>query len=75
MLREEIDCLFEAIGKLDSELSIMKSFESELSDIGRKQGISVDTIVRLVKENEKILAKQKVTVTRIIRFMSCSIVC
>jgi hypothetical protein len=38
----------------------MKTFESQLVDIARKQGVSVDKIVSLTRENEEILAKQKV---------------
>jgi hypothetical protein len=45
---------------LETEANLMKSFESQLSDIARKQGISVDKIVSLTRENEEILAKQKV---------------
>lgn len=47
----------------------MKSLEAQLSDIARTQGISVDTIVSLTKENESILLKQKVRCS-IVRFFS-----
>ena len=45
---------------LETEASLMKAFESQLSDIAWKQGISVDKIVSLIRENEEILTKQKV---------------
>ena len=44
---------------LQTEANLMKTFESQLSDIARQQGISVDKIVNLTRENEEILAKQK----------------
>ena len=39
----------------------MKAFENQLSDIAIKQGISVEKLVQLTKENEHILAQQKVS--------------
>jgi hypothetical protein len=42
----------------------MKTFESQLIDIARKQGVSVDKIVSLTRENEEILAKQKVGLSK-----------
>jgi hypothetical protein len=52
--------LAKAVNDLETEANLMKTFESQLVDIARKQGISVDKIVSLTKENGEILAKQKV---------------
>jgi SMC interacting uncharacterized protein involved in chromosome segregation len=60
-LTDEVDALSKAVDDLETEANLMKSFESQLSDIARKQGISVDKIVSLTRENEEILAKQKVS--------------
>ena len=59
-LADEVDALSKEVKDLETEANLMKSFESQLSDIARKQGISVDKIVSLTRENEEILAKQKV---------------
>ena len=60
-LGDEIDALTTAVNDLEREATLMKAFENQLSDIARKQGISVDKVVSLTKENEDILAKQKVS--------------
>ena len=39
----------------------MRAFENQLTDIAVRQGISVDKVVQLTKENEHILAQQKVS--------------
>jgi hypothetical protein len=52
--------LVNAINDLQHEADLMKTFEVQLSDISRKQGIAVNEIVSLCKENEEILARQKV---------------
>ena len=57
----EIDALTTAVNDLQTEANLMKAFENQLTDIARRQGISVDKIVSLTKENEDILAKQKVS--------------
>jgi hypothetical protein len=46
----------------------MKTFEDQLSEISRKQGIAVNEIVSLCKENEEILARQKVRLIGLARF-------
>ena len=39
----------------------MKAFENQLTDIANRQGISVEKVVQLTKENEQILSQQKVS--------------
>lgn len=40
-LHEEVDTLVRAIYDLRSEAELMKTFEEQLSDIAREQGVSV----------------------------------
>ena len=56
----EVDFLTNAIYKLQDEAALMKDIENQLTDIAQRQGISVDKLVQLTKENEQILAQQKV---------------
>jgi prophage DNA circulation protein len=62
-LADEVDALSKAVSALETEANLMKTYESELYDIARKQGVSVDKIVSLTRENEEILAKQKVGIS------------
>ena len=57
----EVDALTNAVNDLQKEATLMKAFENRLTDIAIRQGISVDKIVQLTKENEHILAQQKVS--------------
>ena len=56
----EVDLLFKAVNDLQNEASLMQIFEEQLREISIKQGVSVEKIVSLTKENEVILNKQKV---------------
>ena len=44
----------------------MKTFEHQLADITIRQGISVEKVVQLTKENEQILSQQKVSSSGIV---------
>ena len=59
-LAGQVELLFKAVKDLENEVTLMEIIEEQLTEIARKQGASVETIVNLTKENEEILAKQKV---------------
>lgn len=47
-LAEQVELLFNAVRDLEKEANLMVIIEEQLTDIARKQGVSVDTIVELV---------------------------
>ena len=59
-LAGQVELLFKAVKDLEKEVTLMKIIDEQLTEIARKQGVSVESIVNLTKENEEILAKQKV---------------
>jgi hypothetical protein len=65
-LGEQIELLTQAVNDLRSEADLMAGFEVQLSEIARKQSVNVNEIVALTKENEEILAKQKVPETLVL---------
>jgi archaellum component FlaC len=60
-LNEQVDALAEAVNDLQEEADLMRGLEEQLSTIARRQGVNVNEIVMLVRENEEILSKQKVS--------------
>ena len=58
-LGEQTELLVQAVNELEAEAGLMQGLEEQLSEIARKQGVNVNEIVMLVRENEEILSKQK----------------
>eukprot|EP00956_Cyclotella_meneghiniana_P028853 scaffold68283_cov86-Cyclotella_meneghiniana.AAC.1 len=63
-LSEEVELLYKAVNDLQNEASLMQIlFEEQLKEISLEQGISMEEITNLMKENEDILNEQKASIT------------
>ena len=65
-LSNEVEALANAVDDLEEEATLMKAYENQLTDITTRQGISVEKVVQLTKENEQILSQQKVSSSGIV---------
>jgi hypothetical protein len=47
------------VDELEAEASLMQNLEEQLSEIAHEQGVTVNEILLLVRENEHVLSQQK----------------
>jgi prefoldin subunit 5 len=58
-LGEQTELLAQAVDELEAEASLMQNLEEQLSEIAHEQGVTVNEILLLVRENEHVLSQQK----------------
>ena len=57
-LGEQTELLAQAVDELEAEASLMQNLEEQLSEIAHEQGVTVNEILLLVRENEHVLSQQ-----------------